>query len=200
MDIAGIGWRDLVLIAAALVGVYLVFTLARLFQVAGRRRAAVPPAPTLEDDDAFDGPLTYDEPRLPFADAAPATGATGATGATPAPSFAKELGRSTLEGELHRLRRESEQLREQVAHLTEEVSRLKSARNVSPLYGEAMSLAQQGLPPESIAGHCGISLGEAELVAALARSEDEFDREQYPDEREERDDRYPDPGNRRAHG
>lgn len=180
MDFGGIGWRDLVLVAAAMVGVYLVLLMARLFQVAAKRRPAVPSEPTFGDDDeALDQDVPLGERSAP------------------AQSFARELNRSGLEGELNRLRREGDQLRELVANLSEEVSRLKSARNVSPLYNEAMSLAQQGMPPEGIAGHCGITLGEAELVAALAKSEDEFDRENLD---EDRDDRYPKPGNRRAVG
>ena len=40
---------------------------------------------------------------------------------------------------------------------------------MSPLYNEAMVLAQKGVDAAGIAGQCGISIGEAELVAALSR-------------------------------
>lgn len=101
-------------------------------------------------------------PQAPVA--APTTSATDS-------DFASELRQSNLEVEVQQLRRESELLREQLATVHEELSLLKSARNVSPLYSEAASLAQKGVPADGIAGQCGISLGEAELVAALARAD-----------------------------
>lgn len=85
--------------------------------------------------------------------------------------FPRELARSGLELEFQQLRREVAQLRDETKHLAAEVWNLKTARNVAPIYGEAMTLAQQGEPPADIAAQCGISVGEAELVAALARSE-----------------------------
>lgn len=176
-SIAGIGWRDIVLVLAALVGVYLVLSVMRLFQVGGKRNPA---------------------PELGHAAAAePALGAPRAAGeiATAEPGFADELARTTVEGELQRLRREGVQLREELARLSEEVARLKATRNVSPLYNEAMSLAQQGMPANGIAGHCGISIGEAELVAALARGEPDFE-QQDQDLGEDSDERNPHFGNR----
>jgi hypothetical protein len=110
-----------------------------------------------------------------------------------APDFAQQLQRSSVDGDIQQLRRESAALREEVAHLREELSAMKAARNVSPLYSEAMSLAQNGVPADSIAGQCGISLAEAELVAALARGEAED--EPYPSA-EESNDGYPDPRSR----
>ena len=111
----------------------------------------------------------------------------------PAPEFARELARSNVEVELQSLRRECAALRDETARLGEEVSRLRATRNVSPLYNEAMVLAQQGMPPAGIAGHCGISIGEAELVAALARGETEFEHHQQG---EDHDERNTDSGNR----
>jgi hypothetical protein len=52
--------------------------------------------------------------------------------------------------------------------MREEIEQLKAARNVSPLYNEALNMAQHGLNAEGIASRCGISIAEAELVAALA--------------------------------
>lgn len=66
--------------------------------------------------------------------------------------------------EFARLQREIERLRE-------DVERLKAARNVSPQYHDALSLAQQGLDADAVAERCGISVAEAELVCALARGE-----------------------------
>jgi hypothetical protein len=168
--ISGIGWRDAVLGVAALIGVYLVISVIRLFQVAGKGR----------DGDEQGGKLsgwkshsTVEAPRLE------------PTPAVPGPKFAEELARSNVEVELERLRRESANQREELARLAEELSRLKATRNVSPLYDEAMTLAQQGMPAVGIAGHCGISIGEAELVAALARGGSEFERHEQGEVRDE---------------
>jgi hypothetical protein len=128
-----------------------------------------------------------------------AAGATAWASERPAPAndtaadFAQQLQRSSVEVDIQQLRRESAALREEVAHLREELSIIKAARNVSPLYSEAMSLAQNGVTADNIAGQCGISLAEAELVAALARGEAED--EPYPSA-EESNDGYPDPRSR----
>ena len=166
----GIGWRDIVLVIAAVIGVYLLVSVGRLFRVGGKR-----------------GPA-------PGASLAPGeTPPSPAVSAEPIPEFAEELARSNVEGELERLRRDSAQLREEMARLGEEVARLKATRNVSPLYNEAMTLAQQGLSPAGIAGRCGISIGEAELVAALVRGGSEFERHEPG---EDCDERNTDSGNR----
>jgi DNA-directed RNA polymerase specialized sigma24 family protein len=60
-----------------------------------------------------------------------------------------------------------------MAALKEEVSLLKAARNVSPQYGEAVTLAQKGMAPQQIAERCGISVAEAEMVCALSRKQSE---------------------------
>jgi hypothetical protein len=171
--IDGIGWRDGVLVAAAAIGIYLVLAVLRLFQVAGKRRAAgrapVAPAPfAWQQDGAF-----ASRPPVPATEAPPV-------------EFARELARSNIELEVERLRREGVQLREELARLADEVARLRSTRNVSPLYNEAMTLAQQGMPASGIAGRCGISIGEAELVAAMARGAAEFEAQQQDGEDDER--------------
>lgn len=61
-------------------------------------------------------------------------------------------------------------LRSEVEALRVEVGQLRAARQVSPQYGEAMSLAQSGLAAEEIATRCGISVAEAQLVRALGTS------------------------------
>jgi hypothetical protein len=81
------------------------------------------------------------------------------------------LTKSAISLEVQTLRRETTQLRAEVAQLAEEVRQLKATHNVSPIYSEAMSLAERGELPAGIAARCGISIGEAELVAALARRE-----------------------------
>jgi len=170
---AAIGWRDVVLVIAAVIGVYLILSVMRLFQVGGKRRYGA----------RQDAGRRLSEAQVDFLiDAGePSFGA-----APPAPEFSEQLARSGIEAELQSLRRESAALREDMARLADEVSRLKATRNVSPLYNEAMVLAQQGMPAAGIAGHCGISIGEAELVAALARGESEFERHQRGEDHDER--------------
>ncbi len=178
-----IGWRDVVLVIAAMLGVYLVLAVMRLFRIGGTRRDSAP----REGKRRFFGwaPRPSLEARQ-----------SGSESAAPETGFAQKLARSNVEVELQSLRREAVSLREELVRLAEEISRLKATRNVSPLYDEAMALAQQGMAAAGIAGRCGISIGEAELVAALARGESEFER--HP-QREDRDERNTDSGNR-LHG
>lgn len=183
--IAGMGWRDVVLVLAAMVGVYLVLSLMRLFQVVGKRRDG---EKKKEAKRRLSGWEIY-----PPQEAQVSPQILQSAPVAPDPDFARELAKSNTEVELERLRRESAHLREEVARLAEEIALLKATRNVSPLYNEAMSLAQQGMPAAGIAGHCGISIGEAELVASLARSGSEFERQERS---EERDERNTDTGNR----
>ncbi len=80
--------------------------------------------------------------------------------------FGEQMVKSGIEAELAELRGE-------IAALKEEVSLLKAARHVSPQYGEAMALAQQGMAAQQVAERCGISVAEAEMVCALSRAKDE---------------------------
>ncbi len=178
-----IGWRDVVLVIAAMLGVYLVLAVLRLFRIGGKR----PDSGSLEGKRKLFGGTPRSSPEPGQSQPAPPV---------PEMEFARKLAQSNVEAELQSLRREGAVLREELARLSEEVSRLKVTRNVSPLYDEAMAMAQQGMPVAGIAGHCGISIGEAELVAALARGESAFDSLQQG---EDRDERNTDSGNR-LHG
>lgn len=201
MDFAAIGWRDAVLVVAGLSAVYLVFTVLRLVQVGKRSQkpdshldVTVPSLTPASEAVALSNvdptiDLTVEiPPELVVSSRKPAVEPVVAP---PAADFARELSRSNVEVELQQLRRESKLLSEEVAKLREELASLKAARNVSPLYGEAMALAQQGVPAAGISGQCGISLAEAELVAALAHGqsiEQHFDTDEgrhggYPDSR-----------------
>ena len=77
--------------------------------------------------------------------------------------FGQQVVKTGIETELAELRGE-------VAALKDEVALLKAARNVSPQYGEAVTLAQRGMAAQQIAERCGISVAEAEMVRALSRS------------------------------
>ena len=172
--IEGIVWRDIVLVLAAVIGVYLVLSVMRLFQV-----AAKPPVVGLEGQLEASGWEPYqraDAVRVP----------AEATPPAPAPEFGEELARFNVEVEVKALRRECAQLREELTRLSEDMARLKVTGNASPMYSEAMVLARQGMAANGIAGHCGISIGEAELVAALARGASEFVRHEQGEDHDER--------------
>ena len=174
--IDGIGWRDVILVLAVMIGVYLVLLVMRLLQMAGKRR----------DGKKQEAKLRLSGGQPSASDAAPASPPPAEPTAPEQQEFARELAKSNIEVELERLRRESAYQRDELARLAEEVSQLKASRNVSPLYNEAMALAQQGMSAAGIAGRCGISIGEAELVASLARSGTAFERHEQGEDRDER--------------
>ena len=124
MDLSALGWREGVIAAAALIGLYASFIIIRLSRLSSKQ----PPLPWKQD---------------------PAV-------------FGEQIFRDGVDAELA-------ELRGQIDALRSDVEKLKSARNVSPQYGEAVTLAQQGLDVHTIAERCGISIGEAELVRALSQ-------------------------------
>lgn len=133
----------------------------------------VPPLPVSQSsewNDVVDLDLTDDNDT-------PAPGATAQAAppgacAPPASGFgeqlAEHLARSELEREVRLLRKEVNELREQLEDL-------RAVRNISPQYTEAVALAQRGLSAQEVADRMGISLAEAELVLALSRGESIFD-------------------------
>jgi cell division protein FtsB len=144
--------REYLLLAAGLVALYLVLMLVRLRRQTPETRTAAPAASPPPAQSQRAEPVTM---NLELSDS----------------DFAGQLAKSTANLEIQQLRREVTQLRAEVTQLTEEVRQLKATHSVSPIYSEAMSLAERGELPAGIAARCGISIGEAELVAALARRE-----------------------------
>ena len=150
--------RDVLLVVAGLVGIYLVVMVLRLTQLRRRRAADAAreaPAPAAAGDDKTDDIFVYEAPVVPPSPEAPAY-------------FGAELARSHQDAEVRQLREEVAQLREEVGQLRAELADIKAARHVSPQYADAMALAQRGLTAQDMADRCGISLGEAELVSALS--------------------------------
>ncbi len=162
IDTLGLGIKGGLLLAAGLMAAYLVFTWLRLRQIKkrkGKLAAAPKTSPAIaavDEDDELDA-VVYVRPR-PAAD----------------PGFAALLGESrerqqpVRTTEVQTLRDEVATLRQTLADLQGELDRMKAAHTVSPLYNEAVGLAQHGIDAEGIAARCGISIAEAELVAALA--------------------------------
>ena len=75
-----------------------------------------------------------------------------------------------LQTELLGVRAQLDAMQADLDALRAELERLKAERAVSPQYNDALSLARKGMHAEDIAQACGISIGEAELVCALART------------------------------
>ncbi|MBI5785447.1 MAG: DUF2802 domain-containing protein [Rhodocyclales bacterium] len=185
---SGIGWRELVMLAAALAGVYLVVALLALARLGRRpaRQANVEPSTPDDLGPPFKAPppgQVWDHPfltpvRLPD-EAAPVPtevdlvmdGISAAASGVPATSpFAATLAATEMEAELRQLRAEIEQLRQELAEV-------KLARRISPLYADAAALAHRGFDARGVAEECGISVAEAELVLAMSKDEKNFDSE-----------------------
>jgi hypothetical protein len=143
-EMSSLGLREVLLLAAGLVAAYLIVQLLRL------TRPPKPSPPAAEPPSSQRA-----EPVAPRVD-------------TSDIEFADHLAISAINLEVQRLRRESADMKAELDQLREEVRQLKATHNVSPIYSEAMTMAQRGELPAGIAARCGISLGEAELVAALA--------------------------------
>lgn len=185
---SGMGWRELVMLAAAVAGVYLVIALLALVRL--RRKPAwsanVEPSAPGDQGPPFKAPPpghVWDHPfltpvRLP--DAAPPAPTevdlvmgeiSAAASGSPATSpFAATLAATEMDAELRQLRAEIEQLRQELAEV-------KQARRISPLYADAAALAHRGFDARGVAEECGISVAEAELVLAMSKDETNFDSE-----------------------
>jgi hypothetical protein len=153
MDFTELGWRGGLMLAVAAAAAYLVVSLIRLMGLRRRRDHAAAAVP---------------DTRIPPEVAAGSAQAD--TGDVPAPQFAEHLAWTRLEAEVRELRAE-------VARLGEELSELKAARRVSPLYADAVALARRGYDARGIAEECGISVAEAELVLSMSDGSKNFDDE-----------------------
>lgn len=180
MDSGGIGWREWMILAAVVAGVYLVVALMAL----ARLRRRPPSAPAIEPS-ALDEPgpafkpvtpgKTWDHPFLtpaPLPAPIEVDVVMDELSSDPQPvsPFAATLGMTELEAEVRLLRAE-------VAAMRQELGILKEARRVSPLYADAAALAHRGFDARGVAEECGISVAEAELVLAMSRDEKMFDSE-----------------------
>jgi hypothetical protein len=183
------GWREAVVLCIVLVTVYFVIMVLRFLQLPrpdvyrlrdyhapemrtpppefdappGSVLAGVWESPTEPRLDAFLDPLLDPRPEpRPIVKAV--AGASNAEG-----GFAEQLTQKTMEVEVRQLRDQLAESREEIQRMREEMGRLSAAQKVSPLYNEAMALAVRGVDAAGVAGRCGISIAEAELVVALSR-------------------------------
>lgn len=172
LELGGItlGLREGVIGLIVLVALYMLFVLLRMLHL--RRRPAEAPvqiAPVLAERE----PIPAAEPE---AEPAMASGSEQGAARMAAPQLGENLLRSALEQEVSQLRDEVDAIRGELAALRgdmqHELAHLRASQTVSPIYGDAMQMAVSGYDPAAIAERCGIARAEAELVVALAKSQD----------------------------
>lgn len=160
-----IGLREGVIGLIVLVALYMLFVLLRMRHL--RRKPPAPTAPVAP-------PLPESEPML--ADVAEPAAGDEASAEQAAPGLAENVLRGALEQEVSQLRDEVDAIRGELAALRgdmlHELAHLRASQTVSPIYGDAMQMAVSGYDPAAIAERCGIARAEAELVVALAKSQD----------------------------
>jgi hypothetical protein len=172
IDLGGVvlGMREGVIALISLVAIYMAFVLLRMRRLRNNRaELQVPPvaASTLEVGLAI-------EPELPLfaGNNQPPQEAWENTPARPD----AELSGAALVQEVSQLREELDAIRGELAALRadmlQEMAHMRATQSVSPIYGDAMQMAAAGYEPAMIAERCGIARAEAELVVALAKSQE----------------------------
>jgi len=164
------GAREWIYVAVAVLAVYLVFQLIRALQV------REPSAGDDEDEDDLESMAnealdkdSLDTGASPVDDEAPPRGVESASAPPVEDSFAlalevRQLRRdiAQLRDELDAQRNEVSAMREIMASQTQQIEAARAAQRVSPIYGEALALAQRGMAADVIAERCSISVAEAE--------------------------------------
>lgn len=160
-----LGVREGVIVLIALVAIYMGFVLWRMRRIRRMQNLAASPMPPdgasagRQDDTASKIPVTEEAlwERAPV-------------------GMAEEMVRASLEQEVAQLRDEVDAIRGELAALREdmlqELAHFESSQSASPLYGDAMQMAAAGYDAAIIAERCGIARAEAELVVALAKSQE----------------------------
>lgn len=179
------GLREWIFVVIALLAVYLVFQLIRAMQVkddaVGIPGEVLTEMPTelldeaAESETAVETGLAADEDEDPHGtDEKPRS--QPETDELAEESFKLALEVRQLRRDIAQLRDEADAQRGEMAELraiidrqSQQIEATKAAQNVSPIYGEALALAQRGMAADVIAERCSISVSEAELVRSLAR-------------------------------
>ncbi len=179
--IGDFGWREAVVLCIVLLTVYFVIMVLRFMQLPrpdayryGDLRApemrSVPPEFDAPPGTALAGIWeSPTEPSLMPSRPVESRPPKSADVAAPENDFATQLTQKTLESEVRQLRDQLAESRLEISRMREEMSKLSAAQKVSPLYNEAMALAVRGVDAAGVAGRCGISIAEAELVVALSK-------------------------------
>lgn len=159
-----LGLREGVIALIALVAGYMLFVLLRMRRL---RRPSAVAAPAVASAESAES--------APVVEVAGAPTAKVDTWDAPA-GLAEEVLRHGLEQEVAQLRDEVDAIRGELAALRrdmqQEMAHVRASQTVSPIYGDAMQLAVSGYDAAAIAERCGIARAEAELVVALAQSQE----------------------------
>jgi hypothetical protein len=152
-----LGLREGVIVLIVLVAVYMLFVLLRMRRLRNR-------------------PVAVTEQPAPLSEAQVASAESDEKWAQASEGMAGDALRSGLEQEIDQLRDEVDAMRGELAALRndmlQELAHLRASQTVSPIYGDAMQMAAAGYDPAAIAERCGIARAEAELVVALAKSQE----------------------------
>ena len=169
LEIAGVtlGLREGVLTLIAVVAIYMIFVILRMRRLQARDelppKAVEPLVPVAPPESADVTEQTQPEPEL--------QSDWDRAGATPV----EDALYRALEQEVLQLRDEVDSIRGELAALREDMlhdlAHMRAAQTVSPIYGDAMQMATAGYDAVMIAERCGIARAEAELVIALANSQ-----------------------------
>lgn len=155
-----IGWREALLALIVLIALYMFLVVWRMRRLQKPSAGPVAPVPA---------PMVE-----PTAHAEEESGQPPDWHATQT-RLAQDAFMRGMEDELAQLREEVDALRGEVAALRDEmwqeVGQMRASQTISPLYNDAMQMAQLGHDPATIAERCGIARAEAELVVALVKSQ-----------------------------
>ncbi|MFZ2971222.1 MAG: DUF2802 domain-containing protein [Ferribacterium limneticum] len=158
-----LGLREGVIGLIALVAAYMLFVLLRMILLRNRPAVSEKSVPVVPVAESVEAPPA--EPAEADENWAQASA-----------DLAGDTLRSGLEQELAQMRDEVDAIRGELAALREdmqqELAHLRASQTVSPIYGDAMQMAVSGYDPAAIAERCGIARAEAELVVALAKSQE----------------------------
>lgn len=171
--LADFSWRETLVALAALLAVYVVIVFFRL----RRLKPAEPLPEVLSPSTAAAALATYatiQQNETPAAAPSEAGTPPFPWEDAPAPKPALPV-LDILEQEVDQLRREVGSLRAEVLLLREAqkkaTTRPPLTQTISPVYNEAMQIAQQGGDAAAISRRCSISRAEAELVVSLVRNQ-----------------------------
>lgn len=164
-----LGVREGVIVLISLVAIYMAVVLLRMRRLRNRRRQAeMAPLAATERYEKQPEPqvaptLTKAPEELEAWENVPSGLADGVL-------------RQGLEQEILQLRDEVDAIRGELSALRQdmlhELAHMRATQTVSPIYGDAMQMAAAGYEPAVIAERCGIARAEAELVVALAKSQE----------------------------
>lgn len=167
-----LGMREGLIALIVLVAIYMLFVLLRMRHLRGRLLLPPQAAPVAVIDEV-------EEPKDDLPVKASFDEVASPQDAAPPVEPLREAGddvRSSLEQELAQLRDEVDAIRGELAALRgdmhQELASLRASQTVSPIYGDAMQLAVSGYDAAAIAERCGIARAEADLVVALAKSQE----------------------------